>query len=145
MKKITILILLLSLSIASFSQLTNNTATTGQKEFLKKSKQQNTAAWILVAGGGVLFTAGLAVYPKDYFWIFNESPEKLKRANTASVLIISGMASMAVSVPLFVIAASNKRKANAASLGFKMETVPVQQQRSFVKTSYPSLSLKISL
>jgi len=145
MKKIALFLLLIVLAAGSFSQPATSPSATVQNNLLQKSKRQNTAAWLLMAGGGVLFTAGLAVYPKDYYWIFNENPENLKRANTASVLVISGIACMAVSVPLFIISSSNKKKANAASLGFRMETTPVIQQRSFVQSSYPSLSLKISL
>ena len=146
MKKIIVFSFLISLSFASFSQVRTGPSAVYKNDLLKKSKHQNTAGVILITGGGALVLAGMVVYPKDYNWLFGDTPEKENKANTAGVLVLTGMASMAASIPFFIIASSNKKKAgNANSLGFRMETAPVISHRSFSPQSYPALSLKIPL
>ena len=58
-------------------------------------------------------------------------------------IIATGLVAAAGSIPLFIAAARNKRKAMSMSL--KNETVPLLQAGSFVNHFVPSLSLKINL
>ncbi|MEO6613591.1 MAG: hypothetical protein ABIT05_12440 [Chitinophagaceae bacterium] len=145
MKKTFPLLLLLALAMTSASQ-----STTGQQEtqtdFLKKSKILGATGIVLVSGGTALFLTGMVVYPKDYDWLFGTTPEKDRQANTAGVLMVSGLVCVAASIPFFIVSAANKRKArNTSSLGFKMEKAMVLNQQSFSQCSYPALSLKIHL
>ncbi len=146
MKKTFIFLMLMGLFLASFSQTMTGSSQQIQTDFLKKSKRQGTTGIVLVSGGTALFITGLAVYPRDYDWLFGTTPEKDSRANTAGVLILSGLVCIAASGPFFFLSSANKRKArNTSSIGFKMEKAMVLQQQSFSQRSYPSLSLKIPL
>lgn len=61
MKKQVCLFVLLIFAVSSIAQQTT-TETPGVKtDYLKKSKNQKTAAWILLGGGAGLASAGFAV------------------------------------------------------------------------------------
>ena len=129
MKKNILFSLLLLLSAVTFCQQTTVPPLT-KAEYLQKSKGQKTAAWILL---GVGVTCAAIAAPGNV------------SLNSLLVLIIGGGAAAIGSIPLFIASAKNKRKAIAATTFFKMETVPVIQQNSFVKHSFPVVSIKIHL
>ncbi len=141
------IVLLLVLTSSSFCQQTNPSPALTKQDYLKKSKRQKTAAWILLGGGVVLSFAGIAVGLNDatnnligIFYL-----EQPNSSNSVDVLIVSGLAAMAGSIPLFIASSKNKKKANAVSVSFKMETRSTVQQLAIVRTAYPSLSLKLNL
>ena len=68
-----------------------------------------------------------------------------KTNNTGTIIAIAGGCMMVGTIPLFIASAKNKRKANAATTFFKMETVPVIKQHSFVQHTFPAVSIKINL
>jgi len=61
MKKMTILSLLLILSANLFSQQTTSSPTFNKQDYLQKSKNQKTAAWVLLGGGIVLMGSGFLI------------------------------------------------------------------------------------
>jgi len=62
-----------------------------------------------------------------------------------AVLATVGLLSTVTSIPFFIASGKNKRRASSISTSFKMENAQVVQRASFVKRSYPALSLKIGL
>lgn len=60
-----------------------------------------------------------------------------------TVLIVTGLAAVAVGITLFISSTANKKRAE--SLSFKMENAPLIQQGSFVYRSYPALSFRLKL
>jgi hypothetical protein len=145
MKKIIIFTMLLIISVASFSQQTTATPPAVKTDYLKKSKNQKTAAWILMGGGSVLAAVGFVVILNEAVTeignIFETTPQKT--SNTGEILFYPGIAAMAGSIPLFIASHRNKKK--GLSLSFKNETAPLLQKNSFVNHFVPSLTLKISL
>jgi hypothetical protein len=146
MNRPIILIMLLMLSTDSFSQQTNPSPVLNKETYLQK-----TAAWILLVGGFASASISVAIAtPKateDYLSVF---PGVLVGATPTehnytgeTILLIAGTAAMLSSIPLFIAAGKNKRK--AMNLVFKNETAPQVQRTSFVYRSVPSLSLKIDL
>jgi uncharacterized membrane protein len=135
MKIITMLAMLLIIGAATFCQQTNPSPALTKQDYLKKSKNQKTAAWILLGGGSALVVTGILLSN-------NASFDNL--GTTAGVAIVGGL-SMLGSIPLFLASGRNKRKAMTASTFFKIETVPVIQHASFARKSYPALSVKINL
>ncbi len=129
MKKIIFIFLLLTMSVASFSQQTTETATV-KTDYLQKSKGQKTAAWICL---GIGVACLVSVAPGDV--TFDILP----------VLVIGGGALMVSSIPLFIAASRNKRKSKTTSAFFKMETAPVMRQSGTFSRSFPAVSVKISL
>ena len=135
MKKIILFTMLMILSASSFSQQTNSHPTLSKQDYLQKSKNQKTTAWVLLGGGAALILVGDLVG--------NSKESSFSDAATGVVIAGAGVLSMLGSIPLFIAAGKNKRK--AMSLSFKNEMIPELQNSSFVNRSVPSLSLKISL
>ena len=55
------IVILLVLNSGSFYQQNNPSPTLTKQDYLKKSKNQKTAAWIVLGGGIVLTSAGMAI------------------------------------------------------------------------------------
>ena len=106
-----------------------------QTDYLQKSKNHKTAGWILLGGGSALLITG----------IMSGKNTSIDNWDTLGLIIIAGGGAVFGSIPLFVTSAINKRKAKASNAFFKMETMPVVQQHSFVQRSFPAVSVKISL
>ena len=131
MKKIILFTMLLIMSASSFSQQTALT----KQDYLQKSKNQKTTAWVMLGGGAGLILVGTL--------IGNSKEASFSDAGTGVVLGGIGALSMLGSIPLFIASGKNKRK--SMSMSFKNEMAPQLQKNSFVTRLVPSLSLKISL
>jgi hypothetical protein len=66
MKIIISFTLLIVFSISSFCQSTPNDLPTVKTDYLKKSKNQKIAAWVLLGGGIILETTTPDRYSKSY-------------------------------------------------------------------------------
>lgn len=134
MKKIIFCLAVLIVSNSVYSQQTNPPATMTKKDYLQKSKNQKTAAWILMGGGLGVTILGLT----------NEKSDDNKSDNTGKgVAIVTGLAAISVSTTLFIVATNNKKKGEA--LSFKMEKAPQLQQGSLVNRYFPALTYKFNL
>ena len=153
MKKIILYTLLLLFSVAAFCQSTPNDIPTVKTDYLKKSKNQKTTAWVLLGGGFALtMTSALMAAPKvsedvgnAFVGIFSAEPAPENNYTAENILLITGTASMLASIPFFIASKKNKRKAIDMSANIKMENARMIQNQSFVQTSYPSIALKIKL
>ena len=145
MKLIIAFILLLTMLCTSFSQVVNPRPTLTQSDYLKKSKKQNTAAWIVLGGGFALTSAGIITgingVTNEIFGVFNG--EKSNTIEVGTVLFYSGLAAMVASIPLFM--ASSKNKKRAMGLAIKIEEAKQFNNQYFVSRPVPSLTLKINL
>ena len=135
MKKNILFFLLLTMSVTSFCQQTNPAPTLIKQDYLKKSRNQKTAAWCLLGGG--VFAFGLGSIQPDFL-------KGAEKSGAPQIMVmLTGMVSMGVSVPFFISAAKNKKK--AMSLSFKNETLPQIYKSRLVYNNIPSLTLKINL
>ncbi|MEP7373698.1 MAG: hypothetical protein ABI675_09945 [Chitinophagaceae bacterium] len=110
--------LLLVMSTVTLSQYADSSATRLAKDYQKKSNKRNTAGWVLLAGGAVLTTIGLIVGATDALGDLIEGDTK--GLCGGPILMFTGLVSMAGSIPLFIAAGKNRRKATTA-LSFKIE------------------------
>jgi hypothetical protein len=134
MKKIVLFFLLLIMTTISFSQQTNPSQPLTKEDYLKKGKAKKSGAWLLLGGGfGVLAITAITNAGVDF--------QNKKSFPVVSVSI--GGAMMIGSIPLFIAAKKNKRK--AMSMSFKNQLSPQLQNSGFVYRSVPSLNLKFSL
>jgi len=153
MKKIILYTLLLAFPVAVFCQSIPNDMPAIKTDYLKKSNNQKTAAWLLLSGGFALtVTSALIAAPKvteDYgnalVGIFSAEPVPQNNYTAENILLATGTASMLASIPFFIASKKNKRKAMDISANIKMENSRMLQYRSFVETSYPAIALKINL
>jgi hypothetical protein len=134
MKKIIICIALLVMANSIYSQQTEPTVTLTKKDYLQKSKNQKTTAWLFMGSGLGLTILGLT----------SDNQNSGKTDNTGKIVaLVSGIAAISVGTTFFITSANNKRKAE--SMSFRMEKAPLIQQGGFVYRSYPALSFRINL
>ena len=136
MKRLISLLLLLTISTASFSQ--SATATTSQlkTDYLKKSKHQKTAANMLLYGGATCWITCFFIIPNI----------KWGPAGAEGIFYTTfgvGLIAMPASIPFFINSSRYKKK--GMSLSIKNETIPQVSNRNFVYKAVPSLTLKIGL
>ena len=135
MKKLFFALLSGSLTLSGFSQSIPTQLTSIQTDYLKKSKHQKTAAWILVSSG--VFFSILGSIELNF-----AGTESGKTSNNTFFQVL-GLTAVGVSIPFFVSAAKNKKK--AMSLSFKNGMTPQIYKSGFVYKPVPSLTLKIGL
>ena len=133
MKPLIISLLLIIVAANSFAQQTITAPSPTKTDYLKKSKSQKTAAWIMLGGGIALAVGGAAVDASNW------------ESSGGDVMIVIGAACVVGSIPLFIAAGKNKRKGLAASASLKIEKMPVIQPTVFARKAYPALSIKIDL
>jgi hypothetical protein len=139
MKIIISFTLLIVFSISSFCQSTPNDLPTVKTDYLKKSKNQKIAAWVLLGGGIILETTTWIIAIQDV-----EYGSDVSRT-TLLVMGFTGGAAILGSIPLFIASGKNKKKAMNMSANIKMEKVTINERQSFVQSSYPAIAFKINL
>jgi hypothetical protein len=143
MKKIILYMLLLAFPVAAFCQSTPNNLQAVKTDYLQKSKNQKTAAWVLLGSGSVLMTTGVVLAaPKELENILGAQENDYTVEN---ILLITGIAATIGSIPLFIASKKNKKKAMNMTTSIKMEKATIIERQSFVQSSYPAIALKINL
>ena len=147
MKKIILCLFWLVASIATMSQQTNSPPMQTQQDFLKKSKNQKTIAWILLGTGTAMMITGSIIWSnavedrvENDPWEGLFAPYTTTEGTTVTAI---GLVVSAGSIPLFIVSRKNKRKAMSLSAGTR--TFPQLGKTSLVKQTIPSLTLKIQL
>src|SRR6187399_462951 len=115
MRKFFICTMLLLMTTSSFCQQTDSSHSLTQQDYLQKSKNQKTAAWVLL-GGGAAVAVGAALLDVSSDWTKSETPYL--------VAMTIGCASMLGSIPLFIASKRNKRKAMNVSTYFEIRQNP---------------------
>jgi len=148
MTKFIILSVLLTFTTACFGQqLTPEKQSPTREDYLKKSKNQKIAGWIML-GGGVALVATAFILPEGesegYQICATIICETHKNDGVRAGLAVVGTLSMLGSIPLFVVSGKNKKRANAVSASFKTENGSFVQGNSLKRINYPALSIKIA-
>ena len=118
------------MSAASFCQKTNDSVPVVKTDYLAKSKNQKTAAFILLGIGVTTLTIA--------------SVADLDLDAVGAVVVVGGAATIA-SIPLFIASGKNKKKARNITTNIKMEKATIFEKQFFVQSSYPAVTFKISL
>lgn len=101
-----------------------------REELLKKSKSQKTAGFILLGAGATTLI------------IISTGDTDL---DAVGPLFIGGTAAVLGSIPLFIAAGRNKRKANKMTGSIGLQQAPALQLAGIRYRSYPAFSLKLNL
>ena len=148
MKKfLFLLVILFESGTALFAQadIPKKNTMLSAEQYLQKRGKQNTAAWLLLSGGSVLFITAFII-ESDQSMLSTNSPNYNQGKGTASTIIgVTGLAATIASIPFFIAASKNKRKARSVSMGLKLEKTTVASPFSFTRHSYPALSINIKL
>ena len=131
--------MLFAIPVLAFAQSTDNNLPAIKTDYLKKSKNQKIAAWVLLGGGIILETTTWIIAIQDI-----EYGSDVSRT-TLIVMGFTGGAAMLGSIPLFIAAGKNKKKALNMSANIKMEKATMIERQSFVQSSYPAIAFKINL
>lgn len=114
--RISIIALLLLTAVSSISQETANLASaTTRQDYLKKSKSQKTAAWVLLGAGVTCFAIA--------------APGNIA-LGTAGVIIVAGGVCVLTSIPLFIASAKNKKRAGMSSAYFDLQKIQVDPKKA---------------
>ena len=146
MKKIIVSLTVLIIGTSCFCQHADSLQSI-KTDYLQKSKNQKTTAWVLLGGGIAMTVTGMIIYQNAYNKAVENDPWSfgLDANPTGAVIATVGLLSSLGSIPLFIASGKNKKRAMAISTSFKMEKASVIQGAGFVKKSYPALSLKFGL
>lgn len=134
MKKIAFALALLLFFVESFGQAPARPAFS-KGYYLEKSKNQKTAAWILLAGGTAMAAAGALAFNQNYDSGSNSATD------ISGVLLLSGIVADIVSIPFFISSSKNKRKAASITMGNQNIFLP--RQSTFALKMQPSITIKI--
>lgn len=102
---------------------------------LQRSKNQNTTAWVLLISGTAMAIGGGIAFEKSYEKDFYTAPD------IYGIIMVAGVVADLVSIPFFIKAGINKRK--AASLSFNMQNHSPYQLNSIASNPAPSISVRI--
>ncbi|UKJ07655.1 hypothetical protein [Solitalea lacus] len=126
MKTIIFILLMLFISLTSFSQT--------RLDYQRKSKNQKTTAWVLLIGGTTMITAGAISLSSSDAW---------SSSNTEGFLILGGLVADLVSIPFFISARRNARK--TAALEINNQSASIFKKNSLIVKTQPCITLKIQL
>jgi hypothetical protein len=108
-------------------------------DYLQKSKNRKTFAWILTAGGGAMVIGGLTLIAAD--------PDYVDSKTIGGTIAGVGAAAIVGGIILFSSARENEQKANgmAIQVHVKIENALTYQGIRQVSNYYPALALHIGL
>lgn len=132
MKKITITTLLLITTITCFAQYSKPAPAFKKPDYLKKSKNQNVAAFVILGTGVALITTGMIT-----------SRNTKSKGGHEAIVIISGLVVSTVSIPFVISSHANKKK--GMSIALKSQELPQLSNSSFVYKAIPSIHIKVNL
>jgi len=134
MKIILLISCFLVLTVASYSQQNHPSKPLTYDDYMKKSKDQKNAGWLMLGGGVLMISVGtLIIFGKGIFGA----------DDTDSILPLVGAGTAIGSIPFFISSGNNKRKAGHINLGFQPETFPGQSP--IILGAQPAITIKIGL
>lgn len=129
MKKILLLVMLTTITVCSFCQVTDEPFKPMLKtDYLKKSRNLKITAWVLFGTGAIINIVGIT---------------KVDEPDSPLGYFIAGSAIMLASIPFTIIAKKNKKK--AMSLGIDTQQFRQLNNSKLHAVNYPALTLKIRL
>lgn len=127
--------MMLFLCLGANAQVENGST---YEEYMRKSKNKKTAAWVMLGGGAAVGITGLAISIKH----FSLSGEASSTEVAGASMFLAGAASMLGSIPFFVSSKKNKKK--AMQLQVQPEALRINN-KNIPNTTYPALSVKIPI
>ncbi len=118
---------------------------TDYSSLLKKSKSQNTAAWLLLAGGTAMIITGGVIWANEVDKKSENDPLAALYTTKGSLITAIGFVAALGSIPLFIASGKNRRKAAAMSGSLRLNDASILQGYTLRRINYPALSLTISL
>lgn len=134
-----ILFVLLMFGTPAFSQELEKDQSLLRTDFLKKSKNQKTAAWITTGVGTTIILGTVLSAASDPFPEYGE--DNTESVGTVPALI--GLACIGTGAYLFIASGRNKKKANVASVFIDIEKAPALTKAVFSNKSFPAIGVRV--
>jgi hypothetical protein len=151
MKKLIAVLTVVIIGINCIGQQGNSLQSIKKTDYLQRSKNQKTAAWVLLGGGIAMTVTGMVIYGNAYDKAAEDDPFGTLVSFGTNVnptgAIIATVGSLAAlgKHSFFYRRRQKQKRARAVSTGFKMEHTPAIQRASIVNRSYPAVAIEISL
>ena len=134
----------LSFTAKTLCQHTNAPAFS-KEYYLQKSKNQRTAAWVLLGGGTAMLITGSVIaanaVANDLTFVETLGTQgSPSSGEAAGAFAIVGLTADLVSIPLFISASSNKHRAKVAIAN---QTVYLPPNTAFAVRATPALKITI--
>ena len=139
MKSIMMCFAFFLLALHGYSQELKPELQLTSEQYLKKSKNQKTTAWVLFGVGTTAIVGGIAVSSGGQ----DELTTTLNTAFIGAPLMLLGLTLDVISIPLFVSADKNKKRAMEASTSIKFEEVPSWSGGAIRQSTVPTLAIKV--
>lgn len=140
MRKIILLAVVLLQAVTLFSQVS-------KEDYLKKSKKQKSMGNIFLAGGGALVIAAF-LYPRgDYeenitlYYAKKTYPND----NIKIGIAVAGAAAMLGSIPFYISAAKNRKKAEAVSINLHNQKIMLPHDGNLIAKIQPGVRFRVPL
>jgi len=130
MRKLLVFLSFLAIASSSFGQDSTSSKPSTREEYLQKSANQKTGAWILL-GAGAAVLAITAVSDADF--------------DILPVLVIGSGAAVLGSIPLFIAARKNKKRGLAMTANLEIQRSPVLTYLGASKPFSPGISIRLTL
>jgi hypothetical protein len=128
MKYLTVfLVAIIMIATNSFGQNTREPKSYTREARLKRSHEQKIGAWILL-GTGIIAIAAVSGGNQDF-------------GTTGTVAVLGG-AAIITSIPLFLAARRNKRRAHRMDASFNLEPLPKYLFMKNAAVQYPALAIR---
>jgi|GEM_PF-963176 hypothetical protein len=142
MKKLSMLLVFVASYITSFGQTDGTSKTDIQKDFLRKSKNQRTTGFVLLGIGTAVGVAGALIVDNS---TNDQNPTGIiAQAGAGGTVAVVGSLVALTSVPFFISAGSNKKKANRMSAGISFEKFMGERVSATYLNYYPALTARLS-
>ena len=139
MKSIMLCSAFFILALHGYSQENKPDLQLTSEQYLRKSKNQKTTAWVLFGVGTTAIVGGIAVSSGGQ----DELTTTLNTAFIGAPLMLLGLTLDVISIPLFVSADKNKKRAMEASTSIKFEEVPSWSGGAIRQSTVPTLAIKV--
>jgi hypothetical protein len=131
MKKTSLFLLFSCMVLSSFGQAD----TLSGNDYLRKSRNQRVGAFVLIGTGALSCTIGFSQAMNHLF----------DNNNKGEAMMIAGLSLAVASIPFFIGAGKNKRKAVAVTGVLKMEQSSLPHGAIVVNHSYPVIAVRLRL
>jgi hypothetical protein len=110
-----------------------------KQDYLKKSKNQKTMAWILTSGGSALVLGGIISYGAE------SDVSYYPGKTVGTILMACGAVAITGGIISFSASKKNERKANEMAIVFnmKLESTEIYRYKIALKKYYPAVSLNL--
>jgi hypothetical protein len=146
MKNLLLILLLTCFFETSFAQeLASDSSKIISKEtlLLKKKNQKRAANILLISGGSLMVISGIVAIGEATIFVASWGSNEENLFKTSSALFTVGLVASVASIPFYIAAGKNKRK--AAALSLQQQKIPYLQNNTVASSMIPAVSLKIRL